>query len=414
MQPQKNIWIINQYASTPETGMGGRHYYLAQELAKLGYKVYVIAASYTHTLKNPKNFEEDFLIENIQPNFDFIWLKVPTYTNSGDKQRILNWFVFSWKLLKLGKILSVKPDVILYSSLSLIGYLSAEKLSKKYQIPLVFEVRDIWPLTLIEIGGYSPSHPFIKLLQWIENRAYKNSDKVISNLKNAIEHMIGHGLQESKFTWIPNGYSAQEMIEQKSLSQEIIDLIPKDKFIIGYTGSIGIVNCLDNLIEAANILKQHQELYFVIVGKGELLIELEQYVEKLQLTNVVFIPPITKKQVPSMLSLFDVCYLGWKKNTLYRFGISPNKMPEYLYAKKPILHAFTGYIDPITEAQAGITVEAENSKKIADGILKLFSLSETEREKMGQNGYEYVVQNHEYGYLARKLEKVLFDSKREM
>lgn len=409
MRQDKIIWIISQYASTPETGLGGRHYYFAQELAKLGYKVYVIAASHTHILKNPKSFEGDFLIENIQPNFDFVWLKVPKYKNSGDKQRILNWFIFSWKLLKLEKILSIKPDVILYSSLSLIGYLSAEKLAKKYQIPLVFEVRDIWPLTLIEIGGYSPSHPFIKLLQLIEDRAYKNSNKVISNLKNAVEHMVEHGLQESKFTWIPNGYSAQEIAERKSLPQDIIDLIPKNKFIIGYTGSIGIVNCLDNLIEAACTLRHHTELYFVIVGRGEFLKKLEQYVAKFHLTNVVFIPPITKKQVPSMLSLFDVCYLGWKKNALYRFGISPNKMCEYLYAKKPILHAFTGYIDPITEAQAGITVEAENSKEIANGILKLYSLSQIEREKMGQNGYEYVLQNYEYGHLAHKLEKVLFD-----
>lgn len=409
MNQHKTIWIINQYASTPETGIGGRHYYLSCELAKLGYQVYVIAASYTHILKNPKDLEEDFLIENIQPNFNFIWLKVPAYVNSKDKQRILNWIVFSWKLLKLSKILNVKPDVILYSSLSLFGYLSAERLAKKYQIPLVFEVRDIWPLTLIEIGGYSPSHPFIKLLQWVEDRAYRNADKVISNLKYAVDHMVAHGLDESKFTWIPNGYSAYEIIQPEALPHDTKVLIPENKFIIGYTGSIGIANCLQNFIDAAELLKQNEQIHFIIVGQGEYKELLMEYVQKMSMNNVTFVPSIPKKQIPSMLALFDVCYIGLTKDPLFRFGVAPNKLADYFIAKKPIIYAIdSGKYTPVLDAKAGYQVPPENSQALADAIEKMFNLSKTERENMGLNGCEYVVKNHEYGYLASKLEQVLF------
>lgn len=409
MNQNKTIWIINQYASTPETGMGGRHYYLAQELAQKGYQVYVIAASYTHILKNAKSFDEEFCLENIQKGFDFLWIKVPHYVSSRDKQRILNWIYFSWKVLKLPKMLGVKPDVILYSSLSLFGYLSAERLSKKYQIPLVFEVRDIWPLTLIEIGGYSPSHPFIRLLQSVEDRAYRNADKVISNLKYAVEHMSSRGLDEKKFTWVPNGYSAREILQPIELPQETSVLIPKNKFIIGYTGSIGIANCLQNFIDAAELLKQNEKIHFVIVGHGEYKEQLMKYAQQMGLNNVTFVSPIPKRQIPSMLALFDVCYIGLTKDPLFRFGVAPNKLADYFIAKKPIIYAIdSGKYTPVLDAKAGYQVPPENSQELANAIEKMFNLSPVERKEMGENGYEYVVQNHEYGYLANKLEQVLF------
>src|SRR5690606_27125812 len=152
------------------------------------------------------------------------------------------------KIKGLNKIISDKPDVILYSSLSLVGFLGAERLARKNKVPLYFEVRDIWPLSLIEIGGISPSHPFVRFLQWVEDRAYRKSDKVISNLKNSIVHMVSRGLDPNKFHWIPNGVSPSEGITSQALDLEINTRIPQDRFVIGYTGSIGIANCLQNLL----------------------------------------------------------------------------------------------------------------------------------------------------------------------
>ena len=247
MSKSKSIWIINQYTSTPETAQGGRHYYFAKSLARLGYSVHLIGASYTHFLKEPIYVADDFKIEEVQENFSFVWVKVAQYPEAHSKKRIANWFTFAWKLSKLQDALP-KPDVILYSSPSLVGYLGAEKLAKKLNVPLAFEVRDIWPLTLCELGGYSTSHPFIKLLQWIEKRAYKNSDFVISNLKNSYEHMQSLGMNTSKFTWIPNGFLKEEVENAEPLEARTIEQLPKDKFVIGYAGTFGVANALDSLI----------------------------------------------------------------------------------------------------------------------------------------------------------------------
>lgn len=138
----KTIWIIHQYASTSETGMGGRHFYLADELGKLGYKVYVIAAGYTHLLRKPPALKDRFSFE-AQDNFTFVWVNMPEYKEAHSKQRVLNWFLFPWRLQKLAKIIPDKPDAILCSSPSPIAFLGAEKLAKKFKARLVFEVRDI-------------------------------------------------------------------------------------------------------------------------------------------------------------------------------------------------------------------------------------------------------------------------------
>lgn len=411
MSEHKVFWLINQYSSTPETAMGGRHYYLAQELAKKGHKVYVVAGRYSHLLRKPKQFSEKYLVEEITPNFSFVWVNLPEYREAHSKQRVFNWFNFSWKLKGLDNIIPDSPDVILYSSPSPIGYLGAKFLANKFKSKFIFEVRDIWPLTLIELGSHSPKHPFIRLMQWIEDRAYKKADFVFSNLFNAIEHMQIHGLNKTKFHWIPNGVSLQEVMSKDPLALSTLNEIPKDKFIIGYTGTLGVANAMDDLIKAASIVSTNNAIHFVLVGSGKEKEFLVEQARSLNLNNITFIDAIPKKQIQSMLEQFDICYIGWQKNALYRFGIAPNKLPEYLFAGKPIIHAFSGKGDVVQQANAGLTIEAESPQAIADAVEKLYSLTEEQRQILGINGKKFVLQHLNYEMIASKLEKVVFGCK---
>ncbi|EXB24231.1 glycosyltransferase family 4 protein [Acinetobacter courvalinii] len=408
MSDKKTFWFINQYSSTPETAMGGRHYYLAQELAKKGHQVYVIAGRYSHLLRNPKQFEEQYFIEEIIPNFSFVWINLPEYQEAHSKQRVLNWFKFSWLLRNMSNVIPAKPDVILYSSPSLIGYLGAKYLANKFRVPFIFEVRDIWPLTLMELGGHSSKHPFIKFMQWVEDRAYKKADYVFSNLYNAVEHMQTRGLDSSKFHWIPNGVSLEEVSQKQPLNAETLSQLPQNKFIIGYTGTIGVANAIDDLIEAAKILSSNPQLHFVLVGSGKEKENLIKKVQSLNLHNITFIDAIPKKQIQSMLEQFDICYIGWQKNSLYRFGIAPNKLPEYLYAGKPIIHAFSGKGDIVQQAQAGITIEAEDPEAIVGAVQQLYNLTAEQRQQLGSNGKQFVLQHLEYAMIAEKLENIVF------
>lgn len=402
----KTIWLINQYASTPTTGMGGRHYCLARELAKQGHNVTLVAASYSHILRRPTSVEGAFKAECLD-GIDFIWLKTLNYASPHSKERVFNWFRFAWKILQLPKITGQKPDAILFSSPAPFGIVSSYWLAKRFKARLVFEVRDIWPLTLIELGGFSRKHPFVWLMQQAEDFAYRVSTKVVSNLPNAVAHMVTRGLDKQKFVWIPNGYSEDELTEQKALSPDILAQLPKGKFLVGYTGTIGLANALGTLILAANALKDQNDIAFVVVGQGQEKALLQQQAKDLGLLNVIFIDPVNKNQMQAMLKQFDVCYIGWKDDNLYQFGIAANKLTDYLVAAKPILHSYSGAYDIAKLSGAGFSVPAEQPLQVADAIMQLKSLTSQELAAMGQKGKLYAEQHHNYANLAGQLANVL-------
>ena len=109
-----------------------------------------------------------------------------------------------------------------------------------------------------------------------------------------------------------------------------------------------------------------------------------------------------------MLSFFDVCFIGWNDEPIYRFGIAPNKLPEYMFSTKPIIHAYSGSHDAVKEANAGVCVPANNVDAIVEAVIKLKDMSADERNKLGQSGHSYAVNNYDYAKLAKKL-SVLID-----
>src|SRR5690554_411495 len=406
----KTVWIINQNASTPETGIGGRHYLLAQELAAKGLNVYLIMASFHHMLHSPVKVSETYS-HSRAGKLNIVYVKVPEYSDAHSGRRIRNWFLFAYRLLGLKRFIREKPDAILYSSLSLVGVLSAERLARFYRIPLTFEVRDIWPLTLTEIGGVSPRHPFVWLLQRIEDRAYRVAARVISNLPEAVTHMVQRGMNPEKFEWIPNGVSVGEMEKGEPLDEAFIAKVPQEQFVVGYAGTHGVANALDNLLSAAGLLREYPEIRMVLVGRGKEKEHLQQRACAEHLDNVLFLPAVTKAQVSSVLKMFDVCFIGWKQEALYRYGIGANKIPEYFFSGRPVIHAYSGGADPVEQFGAGLTVPAENPEALAEGILRLYRMSVEQRAAMGEKGRRAVLERYDYARLAAQLEAVLFQDK---
>jgi glycosyltransferase involved in cell wall biosynthesis len=405
----KTVWIINQYASTPEYGYAGRHYYLGKELAKLGYNVYLIASAAHHLLREKPLVNSTFQLEKEEDRFTVIWTKMPRYDQAHSKGRILGWFLFPWRIRELADVIPEAPDVVLCSSPSLLSFIGAKSLARRFDAKLVFEVRDIWPLTLIDIGGYSPRHPFVRLLQWVEDKAYRDSDRVVSNLKNAVEHMASRGMRRDKFAWVPNGFSMDEVSLNAPLNPKTESQLPKHKFLVGYTGTLGVANAMSTLIDAAERLKEYPDIAFVMVGGGKEKPVLQQLVEEKGLTNVHFVDPIPKLEIQAMLSRFDGCYIGWLNDSLYQFGIGANKIPEYLFSGKPVIHSYSGACDPIEDAEAGLRIPAEDDKQLADAVLRLYGMAWEERAAMGANGKRAALAQYEYSQLAKRLAGVLFN-----
>jgi len=271
---------------------------------------------------------------------------------------------------------------------------------------LIFEVHDLWPLTPIELGGMPKWHPFIVVMQIAEDFAYKHADKVISILPKALEYMVSRGLDPKKFVHIPNGIDISEWQPLNTQLPEehkeaIYKLKKEGKFLVGYAGSFGVANALDYFVKSATYLK-NLPVVLVLIGQGPEKENLQKYVELNKLDNVIFLPPVSKNLIPLLLKEMDILYIGWRRNKLYRYGVSPNKLFDYMMAGKPIIHAIEAGNDLVKESGCGISIPPEDPIAIAEAIKKLIEMSPTEREEMGKRGREYVIKNHDYKVLAQK------------
>lgn len=401
-----NIWIINQYTGSPYYGMNYRSYYLAKELVKEGDCVTVFAGSYSHLFSNYPKTDGLFTKENID-GIDYIWVKTPKYKSSKSIGRVFSMLTFMINLFFFNIFKMKKPDVIIISSLSLFPVLNAYVWSKIFKIEYIFEVRDIWPLTLIEVGNMSKYHPLVLFLGWFEKFGYKKAKYVVSVLPNAKEHMVSRGMNENKFRYIPNGVNLEEVQNYQEVSEDIKNSLPSNKFIVGYVGTLGIANALEYFLEAANKLKNNNQIHFVLVGKGGEKSKLEEYCKVNQLSNVTFIDTIPKIQVQGMLKLLDVCYIGWHMKNIYKYGISANKIFDYMYSAKPILHSISIQDDIVKNAKCGISIEAEDSTKIEEAILQLSLMNKDKLEIMGRNGKKYVMSHHSYENLTKMYRDII-------
>ena len=403
---KKEVWLINQYANPPDVGTAGRHYYFACELAKQGFSVALVTSSYNHLMRFPPKVSEK-LTQEVRDGYRQVWVRVGQYANAHSTGRILNWIQFAWCIRKLPDILKNKPAAILCSSPSIFSFLGARYLAKRTNARLIFEVRDIWPLTLIELGGLSRHNPFVMLLQCIEDYAYKSSEKVVSNLPNAVQHMVERGMDPRKFVWIPNGITEDEVRKPEPLDENVFAQIPRDSFLVGYAGTLGKANAIEHLIEAAWLLREKTEIKFVIVGNGRDKSNLLRLAQDRELNNVVFIDTIPKRQIQSILSVFDVCFIGWRNERLYDYGIAANKLTDYLVSGKPVLHSYSGSNDLVKIYKAGVSVPAEEPAEIARGVVTLYEMNEKERQRLGANGRRAAWKYHDYRELATKLATVL-------
>ncbi len=298
-----------------------------------------------------------------------------------------------------------QPDIVIASSTYPLDIYPAYRIAKLSGAKLVFEVHDLWPLSLIELGNMSKLNPVIILFQLAENFAYRNADKVVSILPNTLEYMKKHGLQADKFVYVPNGISEEDWSGKRELSVinkgKINELKKQHKFLIAYAGAHGVANALDSFIKAAGYIRDFP-IHLLLIGKGPEKNKLIEIAESKNFNNITFLDSIPKNEIPELLSMMDALYIGLQNQPIFRFGISPNKLLDYMMAGKPIIQAINAGNDLVTEAGCGITVEPENSKSIANAMIRLYKMPPEERQDMGNAGHYFVVQNHEYKVLAEK------------
>lgn len=399
-----NILLINHYAGSPRHGMEYRPYYLAREWVRMGHRVQIVAAAQSHVRTVQPHLVGRRMTEVID-GIHYLWYGVPGYIGNGIG-RVRNMASFVFNLFVEGRNLAetFKPDVVIASSTYPMDIWPAHRIAKISGAKLIFELHDLWPLSPMELGGMSKWHPFIVLVRAAESYVYRHAAKVISILPNVRDYVESHGLQEGKLCCIPNGIDPAEWDSNQPASRtsalELIDgLKSKGQFVVGYAGSHGVANALDCFLDAAALMC-NESVAFVLVGGGAEKAALQRRVHAESLLNVWFLDPVEKAQIPLLVQCFDVAYIGFQKQPLYRFGISPNKLMDYMMAACPILMAVEAGNDPVADANCGITVKPEDPQAIIDGLRQLRALSSATRKEMGERGRAFILQNHIYPVLG--------------
>ena len=397
-----NIWIINQHIGTPSMGVDGhRHYYLAKTLYNRDYNVTLLTSTFSHVprknIKQSKNFEV-----KEEEGITLGLVKTPRYASARGFGRIWSMIIFMIKLFCFPFSILDCPDVVIVSSPSLLSILNGLLLKRKYGCKLVLEIRDIWPLSITELGGFSKYNPLVVFLRCVELIGYKKYDHITSLLPLTKEH-IESSLKRSKsnFTHIPNGIYLDEKEAPVKLNNCTESNIPKEKFIIGYAGSLGVANAMNPVIDAANMCGE--DIALCIVGEGYEKSSLEKISTN---KNTIFLDSVSKREVVDLLDHFDVLILSWHDISLYRFGVSANKIFDYMYSGKPIIMAGNIGENVIELANCGIVVKPNDHQAIFEAIVKLRDMDSEERKRLGDNGREYVMRNNDFNILTTRYEEI--------
>jgi glycosyltransferase involved in cell wall biosynthesis len=401
------ILLINHYAGSERMGMEYRPFYLAREWIADGHSVTIVAADFSHLRSCQPKVRFD-LESTEEEGVRFRWVRTNPYAGNGSR-RVVNMLAFSGKLL--AQAIRVereeRPDIVICSSTYPLDIYPGARIARRAKARLVFEVHDLWPLTPILLGGYSRKHPYIAVLQHAEDWAYRNADSVVSILPNTREYMVGRGLDPRKFAHVPNGISIATAMRphDDDLPSAVRSRIERERdrgrFLIGYAGGINLAMALETVLEASRIVAS-DSVTFLVAGDGPGTAALRAQLELSGVDNFHLLGPIPKSSVQSFLSTMDALVIPWRRSPLYKFGISPNKMFDYMLAGKPIIQGSDAANDPVTEAECGFTVFPEDPAVLAAAIMRLYRIPHSESQRLGENGRRFVSRHHDYKFLARR------------
>lgn len=399
-----NILIVNQYAVAKDQPGGARPFALARELALRGHDVTLVAASFNHWTRT-----ETRLLRGEDERFEYcegvriLWLHVPPYPGS-TVRRFLSMAAFAKAVFFSPSLRSLPPpDVVVGSNPHLFGALAAERIANEMGAVFAFELRDIWPQSLVDYGRMAEGHPAIRLLRWIERHLYRKAKVIATLLPASKPYLVSHGADPEGIVWVPNGVYLPDL--------PAVAPAPGNRpFVIAFVGIHGVANGLGTVLDAAKILQDRGEsetLLFRFVGDGG---EKQSLVNRAQaegLSNVEFLDPVAKASVPAMIAAADAGLMILKTSPVFRWGVSPNKLFDYFGAGRPVLFSVEAGNNPVAEAGAGISVQADDAEALAAGALELARTSPERLLEMGLAGRAYVESNHDLAKLGGTLEQVL-------
>lgn len=382
------VWVVNHYAIPPVYGGLNRHFYFSKELKKKNIKTRIFTSSKIHNteINLIKDSKLNKVIEFDEVEYTFI--KTSDYSGNGFK-RLLSFLQFPINVYK--SMIAYKhkefPDIIYASSPELFATWCAVKFAKKYRVPIIVEIRDLWPESIVSFTRFTHNNVIIKVLYKLERWIYENADRIIFTFEGGKDYIKekkwdvenGGKISLNKVRYLNNGVDL-ELFDKNVEKYKIEDdeLERKDVFKVVYTGSIRRANSLNLLIDAVKILKDtNHKVSIILYGDGTEKESLIEECEKHKLTNVHFRNRVDKKYVPSILKRADAVIFVGETGEIDKYGLSLNKLFDYMASGKPVISNIETNYDNILKYNCGIVVTKNSPEAIAKGILQIKNLGKS-------------------------------------
>ncbi|WP_078431936.1 glycosyltransferase family 4 protein [Metabacillus halosaccharovorans] len=418
---KKNIWIWNHYATNMYRDKAGRHFWFAKNLIKHGYKPTIFSASTIHNSKDSINTNnEKYICETVE-NIPFVFVNTPGYMGNG-KKRINNMLAFYRNLYPVAKRyaeINGKPDAILASSVHPLTLVAGIKIAKKFNIPCICEIRDLWPETIVAYDSLKKDSLLTKILYSGEKWIYKRADKIIFTMEGGKDYIKEKGwdiesggpINVNKVYHINNGVDLDEFNYNKDNNTlHDIDLNNENCFKVIYAGSIRKANNVKKIVEVAEFIdkKGYENIKFLIYGDGTEKEELEKYSYNRNLNNIKFKGFVEKNKIPYILSKSNLNILHFEQNTIKRYGASLNKMFEYFASSKPILSDCEFGYDLIKKHKCGVVLDNADVEQFANAIVEFSKMTKSEYDAYCKNANQ-VAKEYDFKVLTEKLIDIIED-----
>lgn len=416
---KKRVWIMNHYATAMLFEKGGRHYWISEQLKADGYDPTVFGCNAISDIKK-YYLPEDGLWQERESDtgIKYVFIHSSLYEGNGIS-RVKNMALFALNLVKTGKQCAKKygkPDVIYASSVHPMTIIAGEHLARVFHVPCIGEVRDLWPETLVAYGALKKNSLFAKMLYLGEKWIYKRADAMIFTMEGAPDYIREHRwdtesggpIDLARVYNINNGVDIKQFDENcRNYVIPDPDLDDPQLFCAVYTGSVKRANNLGLLVEAATQLKDIPNLKILVWGHGNEIEMLKKRAESYGLADrFIFKGFVEKKYIPSILCRSDCNLMHWERSSVNNYGYDYNKLFEYLAAGKVIFSTIQSGHSLLIEKHCGIETEGPTPRDIADGIRKIYEMSEQKREEWGRRA-RIAAADYDFGVLTKKLEGII-------
>lgn len=409
MKNKLNILLINNYFP-PEIGAASHlYFYLAKELVRRGHKVKVLTGipRYNVDLSMYRSYlrMEKVYIEELEEGLEVIRVKLPYVDRKQLIRRGIEHFEISYKLFSYGKKFLGDVDVSLVYSPPLTLYWVAEKIRKMISSPYILNVQDLFPQEVIDLG-LMKNKLLISIFRKIEKKAYESADLITvhsENNKYYVDNILGKNNKTFVFeNWIDD----QEIVPGEKNNEFSKRYNLENKFVVSFAGTLGLLQDIGVILKAANLLKNFQDIVFLIVGDGTRKIEAENLIENMKLKNVILLPPLPREKYPLVLHSSDISLVTLIKEL--KTPVVPSKILSIMSAGKPVVAAMNKDGDApklIENAKCGFAVDAGDAEGLAKAILQLYN-SEELRKEFGKSGRKYVEEHLSAKKAAERYEKL--------